>query len=173
MSDPLSLNNLHPIILPPAPGLWPLAPGWYLLAAVFLLVLVFASYRYIQKRKANTYRRDALGELSTLRAMLDDSSENKTTLRTLPVLIKATALKAYERHEVASLYGQKWIGFLNTTLATQQFTREDGELLSQLSSSPDSAVAAMRQDQLKHLFASIGYWIKNHRAAEEMEKGHG
>lgn len=172
MSDPIRLENLHPIMLPPAPGLWPLAPGWYLLAAFVLLVLAVFSYRYIQARKANTYRREALDELAALQTMLD-SHEDEIALRTLPVLIKATALQAYERHEVASLYGEKWLEFLNTSLPAKQFTRQDGELLMQLSFSPVTVVSVIKRDQLKHLFASAGYWIKNHRALEEMERGHG
>ena len=36
MNDPGSLQNLNDIALPAPPGLWPPAPGWYVVLAALL-----------------------------------------------------------------------------------------------------------------------------------------
>ena len=44
--DPASLERLHDLV-PPAPvPWWPLAPGWYVLGALILIVAGLAAWRW-------------------------------------------------------------------------------------------------------------------------------
>lgn len=169
MNDPTSLDNLHPIVLPTMKGFWPLAPGWYLIAAFLVGVSVFVVFRILQKRKANKYRRDALVQLSVLQKMLGNK-EAENALRALPVLIKSTALYAYSRNKIASLYGERWVDFLNETLSEPLFSKEDGVLLAQLSYGTPTDVINVNRQQSIQLFDHVQYWILHHISEDEQEK---
>ena len=47
-----ALADLKPIILPDAPGFWPLAPGWWLLLALVLVLIGLIFYWLRRKPKA-------------------------------------------------------------------------------------------------------------------------
>lgn len=168
MNDPISLDNLHPIIMPPAQGLWPVAPGWYLIALLLFAVLIFLLLKNRQKRKANQYRRDALEQLSILQARLEQG-EAENALRALPVLIKATALCAYKRDTIASLYGDGWIDFLNETLPTPYFNGDDGSLLTRVSYGTPGEILSIGEEQSTQLIDHIKYWIHHHIPEEAQE----
>lgn len=169
MNDPISLDNLHPIVLPPVQGIWPIAPGWYMIAFLLLAVAIFFVLRFMQKRKANQYRLDALTQLAVLQKTLDQG-EAENALRALPVLIKATALYAYSRKTIASLYGDGWIDFLNETLGTPHFNKEDGVLLAQISYGTPNAILAVSKQQSSQLFSHVKYWVQHHLSVDEQEK---
>lgn len=169
MSDPLSLNNLHSIVLPPVEGIWPVAPGWYMVASLLIGVVIYFVFKSTQKRKANQYRQDALSQLTALQKKFDQGEEGKA-LRALPVLIKATALYAYSRKTIASLYGDGWIDFLNDTLSTPHFNKEDGVVLTQISYGTPNAMLALSKEQSSQFFGHVKYWIQYHIAVDKQEK---
>ena len=170
MNDPTSLDNLHPIILSEIQGIWPIAPGWYLIGAFLVGVIVFFVLRNLHKRKVNKYRRDALIQLSVLQKNTLDNKEAEKALRALPVLIKSTALQAYPRKKIASLYGKSWIDFLNETLRTQCYSKEDGALLAQLSYGTPTDIIDVSRRQSTQLFDHVRYWILHHISEDEREK---
>ncbi len=114
MAEPLRLADLHDIVLPPAPPLWPPAPGvWVLLGLT--LVLGFSAWRhYRSRRRRNAYRRAGLAAL-----------EGARTARDVSVVLKRVALAAWPREQVASLYGRDWIGFLNAHCRGCGFAEQD------------------------------------------------
>ena len=169
MNDPISLDNLHPIVLPPVQGIWPIAPGWYMIATLLIATAIFFVLRFMQRRRANQYRQDALSQLAVLQKTLDHG-EAENALRALPVLIKATALYAYSRKTIASLYGDGWIDFLNETLSAPHFNKEDGVLLAQISYGTPNAILAVSKQQSSQLFGHVKYWIQHHLSVDEQEK---
>jgi Domain of unknown function (DUF4381) len=169
MNDPTSLDNLHPIVLPIMKGLWPIAPGWYLVAAFLVGVIALFVLRNLQKRKANKYRRDALVQLSVLQKTLANK-EAGDALRALPVLVKSTALHAYSRNTIAALYGGIWIDFLNKTLKAPLFSKEDSVLLAQLSYGTPTVVINVSRQQTNQLFDHVQYWILHHISDDDQEK---
>ncbi len=169
MNDPTSLDNLHPIVFPIMKGFWPIAPGWYLIASFLIGVIVFFVFRILQKRKANKYRREALIQLSVLITSLE-KREAGNALRGLPVLIKSTALYAYSRNKIASLYGENWIDFLNETLSAPLFSKEDGVLLAQLSYGTPTDIINVSRQQCTQLFDHVQYWILHHTSEDAQEK---
>lgn len=170
MNDPISLDNLHPIVLPQGLGLWPIAPGWYLIALLLASTIIFLTYKNRQKRKANQYRRDALQQLSILHKRLDQG-EAENALRALPVLIKATALCAYKRDTIAALYGEAWLDFLNGTLPAPHFDTKDGELLARVSYGTPGEILAIGKDQSSQLLRHVEYWIQHHILRDGEEVG--
>jgi hypothetical protein len=171
-SDPASLQNLNDIVTPAAVGWWPLASGWYLLLGVFSFALIWLAYRLINRWFANRYRRAALRELLLLKQAAQSEEMRASSLRQLPVLLKRTALSAYPRSDVASLSGNDWYQFLNSSLKEPVFTASMSITLGNISySSRDTS--AIDKHASEELIAASAQWMKHHRPATRLkEAGH-
>ena len=105
-TDPLAaLRGIH---LPEAVGLWPPAPGWWVVAAIAvgLVVLAFVAVRVRRASLAH----HALRELDRLDAASPD-------LQGLAVdvseLLRRVALRRFGNARVAGLHGEAWQTFLS------------------------------------------------------------
>lgn len=101
-SSTLPLADIH---LQSAPGIWPLAWGWWLVLFLVLTTLVFSItllHFYIKKNQA---RKDALHQLS-----------QSTSLAGINSLLKRAALSYFSREHVAGLTGTPWLTFLDHQL---------------------------------------------------------
>ena len=157
MNDPGSLQNLNDIALPAPPGLWPPAPGWYVvLAALLILSMVFA-FRWLKAWRRDTYRRQAVRELAAIRA------QGRAAARQLPLLLKRTALAAWPRQRVAVLSGAQWHAFLDSTAGTDRFGREAGALLDRLAYA-GRGEPGVSDEEFARVCALAESWIRKHRA---------
>ncbi len=108
-SDGNSLSELKDIHLPEPISWWPLAPGWWILAAVVVIALIGTGiwlYRYKQR---NAYRHEAQQALALLEQL---SLEPQLWLQQLNLLLKRAAHTAYENEVSAKLNGAAWRDFL-------------------------------------------------------------
>lgn len=161
-SDPASLQNLHDIISPHVVAWLPPAPGWYALGlSIFLLCSWFSVHKYMLWKR-NKYRREALIELAVIQKQLADGAGYQQFLPQLAELVKRTAIAAYGRNLVASLTGNDWRGFLDTTGATHLFTTGDGRLLQDCSYQPAARLANFSDEQVAGLQKAVFYWIQKH-----------
>ncbi len=169
--DPASLKHLHDIVSAPHVSWWPLAPGWYLLAATLFLALLWLVSFWRCYRRRNAYRRAALAQLDHLELQLHDLEQRQATLRELPELVKRTALAAWPRAEVAGLSGELWLVWLDNSWQRQRFTEGPGRLLPQLSYAAAEHLSALPEAEVAELVAMIRAWILLHqrpkRAARE------
>jgi len=112
--DPLA--NLHPLREPEMVSWWPLAPGWWVLIVISLLLLAFIAWRGVRRYRANAYRRVALRQLEeTHRQWLVDGDSHRYVVA-VNSLLKSVALRAFPKQEVASYSGTQWMLFLNSGL---------------------------------------------------------
>lgn len=161
--DPASLQNLHDIISPQAVAWLPLAPGWYALGlTLFLLGSWFSVHKYLLWKR-NRYRREALVELAAIQKQAADGSVYQQILPQLSELVKRTAIAAYGRNLVASLTGDEWLGFLDTTGSTRLFTQGDGQLLQGGSYQSAAQLAKLSNEQVAGLQEAVFYWIRKHQ----------
>ena len=113
--NPQDLSQLHDIHLPAPIGWWPLAPGWYLLAALTVLIgfsLFFMIHRAYSNGRA---KRQALRELAQFEQQYQQDTNSQLASARLSELLKRVALAYYPRTQVAGLRGEAWIAFLNST----------------------------------------------------------
>ncbi len=103
-SDTSSLDNLHNIVVPTAVPWWPPAPGWWIVCAFLLVVLIVAGFRAWRIWRGNAYRRAALREL-----------RQAVSVAEIAEILKRTALCAYPRTDVAALSGSAWCQWLAET----------------------------------------------------------
>ncbi len=140
-SDPLS--QLADIRLPEDVGLWPLAPGWYVLAALLMGLLVYALvllFRVVRKRRilgqANRElelclrrREQALGRSKSSDA--DSNAANLDYVNDVNAVLKRVALVHFPQHRVASLTGSQWLQFLKDSGDTSLLDDQTAQALSQ------------------------------------------
>ncbi|MCK5679444.1 DUF4381 domain-containing protein [bacterium] len=161
--DPTSLQNLHDIV-PPTPVSWlPLAPGCYVLGVSVLLLLTWFSIKRYRIWQRDQYRREALLILRQIEKGLADPAQHKKLLPQLPELVKRTAIVAYGRAQVASLYGPDWLEFLDKTGVTGLFTKGSGRLLLDCSYQPEAWFDTLSNEQVYGLYKVVYRWVSTIR----------
>jgi hypothetical protein len=153
--DPLA--NLQPLRDPALISWWPLAPGWWLLLLVGLLImaaLLFALLRYL---KRNAYRRRALVQLQALHEQFENANEASLYLRNINSLLKSVALVAYPPDEVAARHGDDWESFLGSCAKPGESFPEGFSTATYRKNCPDVNMAQLQR--------AAQHWIKHHRVA--------
>ena len=96
-------------------------PGWYLVGGVLLLFAVLLFFKWLKHYRKNGYRREALKTI----AKIEHNSLNQNEANQLNdvwVLLKLVAIEAFGRQQVAQLYGDVWLEFLESKGKNTPFT---------------------------------------------------
>ena len=117
--DPLArLKDIH---LPVEPGLWPPAPGWWILG-LLVLAAVWAGWRlYRQHARNNQPERDVIAGLMNIDTDCDDDLIPERLME-MSALVRRLAIHRYGRSRVASLNGERWLEFLDGKSANSSDT---------------------------------------------------
>lgn len=161
-ADPLAqLRGIH---LPDPVGLWPLAPGWWMLAGLLLAVAI-GSALWLRRRRHSVARR-ALHELDLL-ARTPASEDVQTLATAISALLRRVALLRFGRARVAPLHGRAWQDFLTETAPRRRrnarFAPDAGLLLSLAPYAPAGAACltqGARALDARSLLAAARAWIK-------------
>lgn len=150
------LNQLRDIHLPDPVGWWPLAPGWYILAALLLFGF------FLMIRQAHLYYKNQLPKRQALK-LLDNYQKEYALKKNNPLfsakiseLLRRVALVYYPRHQVAGLKGDDWINFLNQSAKDCDFNAVK-ELLT------EAPYRSNEESSLTPLFKRAKQWIKQRR----------
>ena len=152
------LAQLHDIHLPEAIGWWPLAPGWYVLTLLLIILLVtviFLMSRYYLNGRA---RRQALRLLMTYQQSYPKQANSQLSAARVSELLKRVALVYFPRAKVASLQGEAWIVFLNDTSKGLDFNNVRQELL-------EAPYQPVMEHDLQLLFNQARAWISQRRGS--------
>jgi len=106
------LSQLKDIQVPDPVGWWPLSQT---LIGVFVGlggILIGLIWYYLNQRKNNRYRQEAMSALNKALAAANTPQEK---LQIANKLLKQVAITNYGRHTVANLSGQAWVNFLHKT----------------------------------------------------------
>ncbi len=148
----LQLRDIH---LPAEPGFWPPAPGWWILAALLLVLLVWAARILLSRYRLRRQRRRILAMLGEL----EQESANSITperIAQISSLLRRLALMRYPRQRVAALTGRDWLRFLDESGGNGRFSHGPGQVLANGPYQP-----ALATDLDPHaLGALLREWIK-------------
>ena len=150
-TDPLA--NLADIQIPDPVSAWPPAPGWWILAALVLAVLIGVPLWLIKRHRKRAYRREALAQLQLLQNRKDELSATEMA-SALSGLLKQVAITLFGRQHTASLNGEAWLQFLDAKGNTSDFTQGPGRVLGNDIYRPDASV------ELDTLFTLSKKWIE-------------
>ena len=121
----LDLRDIHAA---PPPGLWPPAPGWWLLALLLAVLAVLLLVRLRRLLRVRRFRRRVLQELEDIgvRCRAEDPAGLAAAVNTW---LRRVALLRYPREQVASLTGNAWLEFLDATGGGGAFSGGAGRVL--------------------------------------------
>lgn len=136
--DPASLEQalagLRSIHNPPPPGVWPLAPGWWLLILLCILLPV-AVYFAVQLLKARRLRlrvrKLAIAEFEQLNQAWTENPDPEVALAELALLLRRAAVAKFGKQQVAPLSGEAWLSFLKINAPEIQWGEQAAWLLDQ------------------------------------------
>lgn len=144
--------------LPEAAGLWPLAPGWWLLLGLMLLMLLMLLATVLWHRRARNkpadYRRLALRQLDTLEGQ---GLAAQPLAAALNRLLKQVSLS--QQPAGAALTGRAWLAFLNRH-SPRPLSDQCVQLLSQQAY---SARPLLTDEQVAEAVAELRHWLQHHR----------
>lgn len=148
------MDLMHDLVVPEPVAWTPQTSGWPILAAWLAVVTLVGIAHWLAYRRRNRYRREAESLLAAIenRAEVDpvDAAVQIATL------VKRTALVAYPREQVASLYGAEWAAFLRESSAEDPLVVGAADRL---------AAAAYQSDaDGRVLVTPARRWIRRHRA---------
>ena len=150
-SDPLAqLRGIH---APADPHWWPPAPGWWLLAVLLLLALLWSLRWLLRRHRRKAPWRAARHELAALAERhagnSADPDNDAAYLRELSVLLRRIALSRYPAEDIAALTGAEWLAWLDRQADTDAFSNGVGRVLADGPYAPrltdDVDVAALHQ----------------------------
>lgn len=125
LQQALALRDIH---LPPAPSVWPLAPGWWVVAVIFLVLLAWAARAVWRQRQFQRHRQGVFDALSRLERGLDSGSPE--ALASMSALLRRIALARFPREQIAMLSGVEWLRFLDRSGGKGRFVDGPGRVLA-------------------------------------------
>jgi len=181
--DPLmQLRDIH---LPKEASNWPPAPGWYALLIVVTLISIGICIFIKRHFPIWQTKRHALQLLKSYQKQYLKEQNNQKTCALINELLKKTAFFYYPRSIVASLKGQDWLDFLNSTMRSASIIHKNSTIKSSKLTGDFNLIAkelleypyqnsqnlcpqkfnpdftAKDEGQLKNLFYMASIWIKN------------
>lgn len=150
------LAQLKDIHLPDSIGWWPLAPGWYALMLIILIIVAALAY-WLRKRHKNALAKNqALELLKSYTRQYEKDRNTQLASARISELLRRVALVYYPRTMVASLHSEAWIEFLNKTSKGVDFNPVKSMLL-------DSPFKTKETIDLQPLITQAQLWIKQRR----------
>ncbi len=139
--EQIPLRDLH---LPETVGWWPLAPGWWIVIAIVLIIGFSLLQVYHQRRARGAARRHALRELARLTAEFEQHGNAVAFSSEMSELLRRTMLAYAPRAEVAGLTGDAWLAWLDRDFDQPRFQGETGRKLLELPyRRPDDDLSAL------------------------------
>ena len=134
------------------------APGWYMLGALALLLLIIYTTHAIRKYRKDKYRRAALKTLQSLNNA--GLTTDQYVFRILEVL-KRVSLTSFGRSDLAPLNGLKWVHFLDQRNGKPVFSKKSMEIVT-IGLYQGKKVRLGKEESQRFYDESIK-WIKEHR----------
>ncbi len=156
MNNQDALTQLRDIHIPSPIGWWPLAPGWYLLAILVTVSLITAIIFLIRHYKNGRAKRQALRLLANYQQQYQREASTQLSAARVSELLKRVALVYFPRTKVASLQGDEWILFLNSSAKGLHFEEVRTELL-------ETPYQPNVSQDLGLLFKMVRDWISQRR----------
>lgn len=151
-----SIDQLRDVHLPPAPAVWPPAPGWWiLLAATLAVALWFARHR----RRARPLRA-ALRELDAIARTHARTHDAVELARGIGAVLRRYAQWRFPDAHPVGLGSTAWLEFLDAHGEQGEFVAGTGAVLATLPYRPAKAVTALTDDEARALLSLARRWLR-------------
>lgn len=163
MNTPDPLSELRDLHLPAAVSPWPPAPGWWILLALFVLLIVVVGYMLAHYLDSRKYRRKALAEHSKICSLEGDKERIQNFLE----LLRRTVISATGETHSASLQTDEFLNFLQESCSKKSLFNCDREKLDQALYSPllGDEIEGLR-DLCDLIMTDSRNWILEHKVTQ-------
>ena len=163
MNTPDPLSELRDLHLPAAVSPWPPAPGWWILLALIVLLIVVAGYILAHYSDSRKYRRKALAEHSKICSLEGDKERIQNFLE----LLRRTVISATGETHSASLQTDEFLNFLQESCSKKSLFNCDREKLDQALYSPllGDEIEGLR-DLCNLIMTDSRNWILDHKVTQ-------
>ncbi|API86031.1 DUF4381 domain-containing protein [Francisella uliginis] len=123
------LEQLKDIYLPDRISqLWPLAYGWWIVLGIIVLIVILVLIVLRLKKKKKQYKNSIINEF---RQEVESVYKNDPThvLECISVYLKRVAMQKFPSEEIKTLYGEKWLEFLDSKIDEDSFEATKARLL--------------------------------------------
>jgi len=136
------LSQLADIHLPDPVSFWPLAPGWWLLIALGVVLCIWLIIRALRKlvwrKRLQAAQRELDKAIATYRqvtakAEADHNQAGLDYLYAVNSVLNRVALyiDRSNARQIASLHGNAWLNYLDQAYGGNEFTEGDGKVLAE------------------------------------------
>jgi len=153
-----SLDNLHDIIVPDAIGMFPPAPGWYIVGVLCLAVIFHWGVKGYKQYQKSQYKRDALKELETYH------QRSKEEVIALLSLAKRVGIAAFGRANIAKLSDDSWWDFMEQHSKVKVHSKHRAAFSKLLYDSRYS----MENGLYEETKTVVAVWIKTHKENKDV-----
>ncbi len=108
----LALRDIH---LPDSILWWPLAPGWWVLIVLFVLIGL-SFYWYKKTYYGRKLKKNIKLELEQYYQQYHDKKNAQVFIQQLSALLRRISLHQFEDKKIVNLYGMAWLEFLDSKL---------------------------------------------------------
>jgi phosphoribosylformylglycinamidine (FGAM) synthase-like enzyme len=155
-----ALSELADIRAPGDVSWWPLAPGWWVLAAIVVALAIYGALRLqkrmtLQRRLGGAISEVSKARLSLTAAGADNMNQRLIYVNDINAVLRRVAMLHFNHNSVASLSGQNWVNFLHEHDKGGLLTPALAQVLSQGRFAARCDVDADALDQMAR------DWIKN------------
>ncbi len=140
------LRDIHP---PPALPWWPPAPGWWILAAAALSLVIWQSIRLWRRWRRFRPSRRALSLYQNLKRQLEaESISHQAWLHEINKLLKRLAVHGLGHVEVVPAWGDDWLRYLDQRYGQPAFSQGPGRCLGAARFQPNTEMDVQALDAL-------------------------
>ncbi len=151
----LVLRDIHDLDAIPW---WPLAPGWWWVIGLAVLLLLVAGLRYWIRYSGVIpgWRGDARRQLRALKKALRKDNPRDVAGQ-LSILLRRIAMARSGRRQAAGLSGDSWLGWLEQNDSTGFSWTQHGRVLLQAPYMPPAIT--VNRDEVMRLVVAAAHWV--------------
>ncbi|WP_150467668.1 DUF4381 domain-containing protein [Francisella sp. SYW-9] len=107
---------------------WPLAYGWWIVLGIIVLVIILGLVILRFKKKKKQYKDSIINEF---RHEVESVYKNNPThvLESISVYLKRVAMQKFPTENIKTLYGKKWLEFLDSKIDDESFETTKARML--------------------------------------------
>lgn len=152
------LEQLHDIDGLDAIHWWPLAPGWWVILLMGIVILGAIVWWMCKKISfIRSWKNDTMQKLTGLEKELSDETIQETLI-TLSEYVRRIALRCFSREECAGLVGENWLKWLSQHDPKKFDWESKGKVLINAPYAPTQN--AMSIQEVKSLIQAIRSWVR-------------
>ncbi|USD67163.1 DUF4381 domain-containing protein [Vibrio sp. SCSIO 43136] len=148
--------DLAPLHLPPEPGFWPLAWGWWAALLFVVVVLTFLLWMFKKRQRINATKKLALEHLN-----------GATSAEQVMQLLKQAAFGYVERQTIAGLSGDNWYQWLDAQIKTPLFA-PNAEKWNRMLYQGEAFDAQLKQDAQQWLTQALPLKAETNKRASDV-----